>query len=103
VANGDGKGLDPKTILSIIVVVFQTILMVFGYEIRSMTKSNASAIVVLQVKVAELEGGHLTDDEGLLIWKELGQKADKKDVPPADVLRRLESLENKLRGRAVAE
>lgn len=52
-------------------------------------------VVSLSEKVAAIEANQFDASDGLEVWRELANKANTKDVPAPEVLRRLDTLERR--------
>jgi hypothetical protein len=75
---------DLKMWLHVIVIVFQTIIVIFGYEVRHIVRQNEREISELNRRIARIE---------LAVWKEMEQKVDRDAPTSPDLDRRLERLE----------
>jgi hypothetical protein len=53
-------------------------------------------VVNLSERITAIEANRFTAKDGLELWKEMAKKAYSDDVPPPEVLRRLDALERQI-------
>lgn len=87
-SNGDVKKLIWK-LLDIIVGILVLIM-------SGATSYTVKNIIDLREKVAAIEASRFTATDGLEMWRVLEAKVNRSDVPTAETLRRLDTIEKKL-------
>lgn len=85
----NGKAIEVWKVLEIVILVLLSISV-------GLSGWNLSKTVDLGERIAAIEANRFTAKDGLEVWRELGKKADSDNVPPPEVIRRLDSLERQL-------